>query len=89
MKTNGSWGTPPTVTIASTSARPPVGSWSAVAAASLPIQATVSSLQTRLAPRWHIARADVVESALTPVEHQTFCPASKLQIPSEVVADLD
>jgi len=25
-------------------------------------------------PRWYVERADVDESALTPVEHQTFCP---------------
>jgi uncharacterized protein (DUF427 family) len=26
------------------------------------------------APRWYVLRADIDESALTPVEHQTFCP---------------
>jgi uncharacterized protein (DUF427 family) len=26
------------------------------------------------APRWYVPRADVDESSLTPVEHQTFCP---------------
>ncbi len=26
------------------------------------------------APRWYVTRADIDESALTPVEHQTFCP---------------
>ena len=25
-------------------------------------------------PRWYVPRADIDESALTPVEHQTFCP---------------
>jgi len=30
--------------------------------------------ESGFAPRWYIARADVDESALTPVEHQTFCP---------------
>src|SRR6267378_760953 len=36
-KTNGSWAMPPIVTIASTSGRPPVGSWSATVIASSPI----------------------------------------------------
>jgi uncharacterized protein (DUF427 family) len=26
------------------------------------------------APRWYVPRADIDESALTPVEHRTFCP---------------
>ena len=30
--------------------------------------------ESGFAPRWYVARADVTESALTPVEHQTFCP---------------
>jgi len=30
--------------------------------------------ESGFASRWYIARADVDESALTPVEHQTFCP---------------
>jgi uncharacterized protein (DUF427 family) len=30
--------------------------------------------ESGFAPRWYIPRADVDESALTPVEHQTFCP---------------
>src|SRR5258708_1357809 len=30
--------------------------------------------ESGLAPRWYAARADVDESALTPVEYQTFCP---------------
>ena len=30
--------------------------------------------ESGFAPRWYVARADVDESALTPVEHQTFCP---------------
>src|SRR4029077_13787616 len=30
--------------------------------------------ESGFAPRWYVARADVNESALTPVEHQTFCP---------------
>ena len=30
--------------------------------------------ESGFAPRWYIPRADVDESALTPVEGQTFCP---------------
>ena len=30
--------------------------------------------ESGFAPRWYVARADADESALTPVEHQTFCP---------------
>jgi uncharacterized protein (DUF427 family) len=30
--------------------------------------------QSGFAARWHVPRADVDESALTPVGHQTFCP---------------
>jgi uncharacterized protein (DUF427 family) len=30
--------------------------------------------ESGFAPRWYVARADIDESALTPVEHQTFCP---------------
>ncbi|HEY2819853.1 MAG TPA: DUF427 domain-containing protein [Candidatus Acidoferrum sp.] len=30
--------------------------------------------ESGFAPRWYVARADVNESALTFVEHQTFCP---------------
>src|SRR4029077_16477041 len=30
--------------------------------------------ESGFAPRWYVARADVDESALTSVEHQTFCP---------------
>jgi uncharacterized protein (DUF427 family) len=30
--------------------------------------------ESGFASRWYIARADVDECALTPVEHQTFCP---------------
>jgi uncharacterized protein (DUF427 family) len=30
--------------------------------------------ESGFAPRWYIVRADVDESALTPVERQTFCP---------------
>jgi uncharacterized protein (DUF427 family) len=30
--------------------------------------------ESGFAPRWYVARADVDESALNPVEHQTFCP---------------
>ena len=30
--------------------------------------------ESGFAPRWYLARTDVDESALTPVEHQTFCP---------------
>src|SRR4029077_15895848 len=30
--------------------------------------------ESGFAPRWYLARTDVDESALTPVEHQTLCP---------------
>jgi len=30
--------------------------------------------ESGFAPRWYVARADIQESALTPVGHQTFCP---------------
>ena len=30
--------------------------------------------ESGFAPRWYVPRADVDESALTPVEQQTFCP---------------
>ena len=30
--------------------------------------------ESGFAPRWYVARADVVDSALAPVEFQTFCP---------------
>jgi uncharacterized protein (DUF427 family) len=30
--------------------------------------------ESGFAPRWYVARADIAESELTPVEHQTFCP---------------
>jgi uncharacterized protein (DUF427 family) len=30
--------------------------------------------ESGFAPRWYVERADIDESALTPVEHQTFCP---------------
>jgi uncharacterized protein (DUF427 family) len=30
--------------------------------------------ESGFSPRWYVPRADVDESALTPVEHQTFCP---------------
>jgi uncharacterized protein (DUF427 family) len=30
--------------------------------------------ESGFAPRWYVLRADVDEAALTPVEHQTFCP---------------
>jgi uncharacterized protein (DUF427 family) len=30
--------------------------------------------ESGFAPRWYVARADVDESSLTPVEHPTFCP---------------
>jgi uncharacterized protein (DUF427 family) len=30
--------------------------------------------ESGFAPRWYVPRADVDESALTPVDHQTFCP---------------
>ncbi|HJZ97776.1 MAG TPA: DUF427 domain-containing protein [Candidatus Solibacter sp.] len=30
--------------------------------------------ESGFAPRWYVIRADIDESALTPVEHRTFCP---------------
>jgi uncharacterized protein (DUF427 family) len=30
--------------------------------------------ESGFAPRWYVPRADVDESALNPIEHQTFCP---------------
>jgi uncharacterized protein (DUF427 family) len=30
--------------------------------------------ESGFAPRWYVPRDDIDESALTPVEHQTFCP---------------
>ena len=30
--------------------------------------------ESGFAPRWYVARADIDEAALTPVEHRTFCP---------------
>jgi uncharacterized protein (DUF427 family) len=30
--------------------------------------------ESGFAPRWYVARTDIDESALTPVEFQTFCP---------------
>jgi uncharacterized protein (DUF427 family) len=30
--------------------------------------------ESGFAPRWYVVRADIDESALSPVEHQTFCP---------------
>src|SRR5262249_44152064 len=30
--------------------------------------------ESGFAPRWYVPRADIDESTLTPVEHQTFCP---------------
>jgi uncharacterized protein (DUF427 family) len=30
--------------------------------------------ESGFAPRWYVSRADIDESALTPVEFQTFCP---------------
>jgi uncharacterized protein (DUF427 family) len=30
--------------------------------------------ESGFAPRWYVPRADIDESALTPVDHQTFCP---------------
>jgi uncharacterized protein (DUF427 family) len=30
--------------------------------------------ESGFAPRWYVPRTDIDESALTPVEHQTFCP---------------
>jgi uncharacterized protein (DUF427 family) len=34
----------------------------------------VALYESGFAPRWYVARADVDQSALTPVERQTFCP---------------
>jgi uncharacterized protein (DUF427 family) len=34
----------------------------------------VALYESGFAPRWYVPRADVDESALTPVERQTFCP---------------
>jgi uncharacterized protein (DUF427 family) len=34
----------------------------------------VALYESGFAPRWYVERADVDGSALTPVEHQTFCP---------------
>jgi uncharacterized protein (DUF427 family) len=30
--------------------------------------------QSGFAPRWYVTRANIDESAVMPVEHQTFCP---------------
>jgi uncharacterized protein (DUF427 family) len=30
--------------------------------------------ESGFAPRWYVPRADIDESALTPVDHETFCP---------------
>jgi uncharacterized protein (DUF427 family) len=34
----------------------------------------IALYESGFAPRWYIPRADIDESALTPMEHQTFCP---------------
>ena len=34
----------------------------------------VALYESGFAPRWYVVRADIDESALTPVEHPTFCP---------------
>jgi uncharacterized protein (DUF427 family) len=34
----------------------------------------IALYESGFAPRWYVPRADIDESALTPVEHQTFCP---------------
>jgi uncharacterized protein (DUF427 family) len=66
---------PLTATIASTSARPRVGSWFAIVTASSRIPSgPVVLYESGFAPRWYVARTDVDESALSPVENQTFCP---------------
>jgi uncharacterized protein (DUF427 family) len=36
--------------------------------------APLALYESRFAPRWYVPRGDVDESALTPVEGQTFCP---------------
>lgn len=58
------------------SAKPPVDWWSAIMTASSPIPSDpVVLYESGFAPRWYVARADIDESALIPVEHhQTFCP---------------
>ncbi|HTH54243.1 MAG TPA: DUF427 domain-containing protein [Edaphobacter sp.] len=37
-------------------------------------QRPVVLYESGFAPRWYVERADIDESALTPVKHQTFCP---------------
>jgi uncharacterized protein (DUF427 family) len=59
----------------STSARPPVASWSVTVIASLPIPTDrwfSTSRASRHAGTFHDPTVD--ESALTSVKHQTFCP---------------
>src|SRR6516164_4326067 len=43
-------------------------------ASSLILSDRSSSYESGFAPRWYVLRADINESALTPVKHQTFCP---------------
>ena len=74
-KTNGSRAMPLTATTASTFAKPPAASWSAIVTAPSPIlRVRSSSTSSGFAPRWYVQRADIDESALTPVKLQTFCP---------------
>lgn len=37
-------------------------------------QHPVALYESGFAPRWYVAREDIDESALNPVEGQTFCP---------------
>ena len=66
---------PLTATTASTFAKPPATSWSAIVTAPSPIlRVRSSSYQFGFTPRWYVQRADIDEFALSPVKLQTFCP---------------
>ena len=68
-KTNGSRAMPLTATTASTFAKHPAASWSAIVTAPSPIlRVRSSSTSSGFAPRWYVQRADIDESALTPVK---------------------
>jgi uncharacterized protein (DUF427 family) len=74
-KTNGSLATPPTAATASTSGGPAATCSSACGDCVVADSARPSVLyESGFAPRWYVPRADIEESALTPVEGQTFCP---------------
>jgi uncharacterized protein (DUF427 family) len=74
-KTNGSWAMPPIVTTASTSAKLHATSSFAIRNALwADTKRPVVLYESGFAPRWYVPRADVDQSALTFVEHQTFCP---------------